>query len=92
MLMALLYTEADRIVAAAPACDQFSHGKDFWLEYHQAELSAEDIFETAFVFVADPNLQSRLLRIGIDDSVDSISLTREIATLYAPKRTAGKAA
>ena len=92
MLMALLYTEADRIIAAAPACDQFSQGKEYWLENHEADLSAEDIFETSIVFVADPNLQARLLRVGIDDSIDSVSLTREVASQVAPPRTAGKAA
>ena len=92
MLMALLYTEGDRIIAAAPACDQLPHGEKYWLEYHEADLSSEDIFETAFTFVADPNLQARLLRVGIDDSIDSISLTREVATRISPMRTSGKAA
>jgi len=92
MLMALLYSQADRIIAAAPACDQFPHGKKYWLEHHEAELSADDIFETAFTFIADPNLQTRLLRLGVDDSIDSISLTREVAALVAPLQTSGKAA
>lgn len=92
MLMALLYSQGERIVAAAPACDQLPHGEKYWLEYHEASLSSEDIFETAFTFVGDPNLQARLLRVGIDDSIDNISLTREVATQIAPVRTSGKAA
>ena len=92
MLMALLYTENDRIVAAAPACDQLPHGKKYWLEYHEADLNSSDVFETAFMMVTDPNLQARLLLLGIDESIDSVSLTQEITSRFGPRRTTGKAA
>lgn len=92
MLMALLYTEREQIIAAAPACDQVPHGDDFWLDFHEADLRPDDLFETAFMFVADPSLQSRLLRLGIDETVDSHTLTQDVASRIAPQRSTGKAA
>ena len=92
MLMALLYTESAQIIAAAPACDQVPHGDEFWLNFHEADLSSDDLFETALMFIADPNLQAKLLRVGIDESVDSNLLTREVELRIAPMRPSGKAA
>lgn len=92
MLMALLYTERAQIIAAAPACDQVPHGDEFWLNFHEADLSSDDLFETALMFIADPNLQAKLLRVGIDESVDSNLLTREVELRIAPMRPSGKAA
>ena len=92
MLMALLYNQREQIIAAAPACDQVPHGDDFWLNFHEADLSSGDLFETALMFVADPNLQAKLLRLGIDESFDSNLLTREVELRIAPMRSSGKAA
>jgi len=92
MLMALLYTERAQIIAAAPACDQVPHGDKFWLDFHESRLSSDDLFETALMFVADPNLQSKLLRVGIDESVDSQQLTREVELRISPMRSQRKAA
>ena len=92
MLMALLYTEDEQIIAAAPACEQIVHGDDYWLDFHEAELSTEDLFETAFMFIADPILKARLLRLGIDDLIDSEALTQEVQARIAPIHVSGKAA
>ena len=83
MLMALLYSQFGRIIAAAPACDQVPLGDKYWLDCHEADLTSEDFFETAYVFVADPSLQTSLLRLGIEDSIDSEILTRKVTTLAA---------
>ena len=92
MLMALLYTTEDRIVAAAPACDQVPVGDHFWLEYHEAEFDPKTFFETAYVTIANPELRDRLLMLGIDDSLDGAELAKEVvlsaAPDYAPDRAA----
>ena len=86
MLMALLYSQDGLIVTAAPACDQFSLGDRYWLDCHEAELGSADLFETAYLLVDDADLQARLLRLGIDSSIDGEQLTREVQALDAPLR------
>ena len=86
MLMALLCSQCGRIVAAAPACDQIPLGDQYWLDCHEAGLTSEDLFETAYVFVSDSNLQSLLLGLGIDDSIDSETLTQKVLNLAVPVR------
>lgn len=92
MLMALLYSDDDRIVAAAPACDQVPYGDAFWLEFHEAMLSHSDFFETAYVTIANPELRTELLMLGIDQSLDGAELARKVEGCASPKYVPGRAA
>jgi hypothetical protein len=92
MLMALLYSNDGQILAAAPACDQVPYGDDYWMEFHAAELDSADVFETAYVTVANPETRSRLLLVGIDESVDAIELLHELDQVVAPNYVPGRAA
>ena len=92
MLMALLYTDDDRIAAAAPACDQIPYGDQYWSEFHESEIESHGILETAYVTVANPELRERLLLLGIDESVSGAELAREVDSSAAPEYLPGKAA
>ena len=78
MLFALLYDHRNQVLAAAPACDHLAIGDQFWLDCHGANVAQADIFATAYREIRDPNLQQRLLEVGINDSILSSSITREI--------------
>lgn len=92
MLMALLFVGENEIAAAAPACDQAPHGDRYWFEFHDANISQSEVFETAYVTIASLDLQSRLLRVGIDESVCGVNLAKEILNSIAPNYSAGRAA
>ena len=81
MLFALLYDHSDRVIAAAPACDQISMGDRYWLECHPATISATDVFATAYREIRDRDLQKRLLDLGIDDQVHAAAITTEVESL-----------
>lgn len=81
MLFALLYDHHDQVLAAAPACDQLAMGDQFWLDCHQVEISEAEIFATAYRDVRDPQFQARLLKLGIDQSILSSSMTRELEAM-----------
>ena len=81
MLMALLYVEDDRIAAAAAACDQSPYGDQFWLNFHAGEIVHGTMYETAYVEIDDPILESRLRSIGFDDAVDGFELAAEVEAL-----------
>jgi len=92
MLMALLFNTNDQIVAAGPACDQVPYGDRYWFEYHEAHVDSGETLRTAYMMIADPDLQSRLLMAGIDDSVDGSILAKEIEAQIAPNYLTDKAA
>ena len=92
MLMALLYTTEDRIVAAAPACDQLPLGDDYWLDYHEADLDPKTFFETAYATIANRELRDRLLMLGIDESIDGTELARDVVLSASPAYAPDKAA
>jgi len=75
MLMALLYSKQEQIIAAAPACDQVAMGDLYWIEIHAAEISPAEVFETAYVSVENSALRNKLLMLGIDESLSSNELT-----------------
>ena len=92
MLMALLFNADDQITAAAPACDQVPYGDRYWFEYHAAQVDPGETLRTAYMMIADPDLQSRLLMAGIDEAVDGRDLAKEIEAQIAPNYMTGKAA
>lgn len=92
MLFALLYNDADEIVAAAPACEQMPMGDAFWHECHLVEIgptgsesmNGQPGYSTAYATVTNPLLQSQLKWLGIDDQVDGKSLTLAIEGAAVP--------
>lgn len=92
MLFALLYNDADEIVAAAPACEQMPMGDAFWHECHLVEidpagsesLSGPQSYSTAYATVTNPLLQSQLKWLGIDEQIDSKTLTLAIEGAAVP--------
>ena len=81
MLFALLYDHRDQVLAAAPACDHLAMGDQYWLECHLVDVSEADIFATAYREIRDPNLQVRLLELGVNESVLSSAVTKEIEAI-----------
>ena len=81
MLFALLYDRQDQVLAAAPACDHLAMGDQYWLECHLATVSEADMFATAYLEIRDPYLQERLLELGVNDSVLSSAVTKEIEAI-----------
>ena len=81
MLFALLYNHHDQVLAAAPACDQLAIGDQFWLECHGADVCQADIFATAYREIRDPSLQQRLLELGVNETILSASVTRELEAM-----------
>lgn len=92
MLLALLYGNDDQILAAAPACDQADYGDAFWSDCHAAEISQNDVFETAYVSIEQPDLVERLLSLGIDSLINGAALTREVESFVGHELRLGKAA
>ena len=81
MLFALLYDHHDQILAAAPACDHFALGDQFWLDCHSIKINEDEIFATAYREVRNPSLQQRLLELGVNESILSASITREVEAM-----------
>ena len=81
MLFALLYNHQDQILAAAPACDYLAMGNQYWIECHRVSVSEADIFATAYREIRDPYLQERLLELGVNESVLSSAVTKEIEAM-----------
>jgi hypothetical protein len=87
MLLAILYRD-DKIVAAAPACDQYASGTQFWLNTLSLNplsgviLSEENFhdlgFQTAYASVEDRELRYELLKVGIDQSIDVDDLEKRL--------------
>ena len=92
MLFALLYDSQDKIVAAAMACDQQPVGDRYWDEYHLVKLAPKASYQTAYVTVTDPFLQSQLLKLGIDETVDEQSITNAVESLSRQTPFADRAA
>ena len=91
MLMALLYSEDNCLIAAAPACDQIPYGDEFWSDIHQAVINTHDVFETAYLTITNSELRKRLMALGIDESIDGFQLTREVDSSefeFVPNRAA----
>ena len=84
MLLALLYCDDDRIAAAAMACDQVPLGDRYWNEIFPGEIQRGDMFETAYVTVANADLRERLLKIGIDVQYDGRELAQELIESLIP--------
>ena len=85
MLMALLYGEDDQIAAAAPACDQIPLGDRYWSDIHAGELKSGNVYQTAYVTVANASLREKLLLIGIDELFDAGKLTAELSRSIQPE-------
>ncbi len=92
MLMAILYCDADRIAAAAMACDQMEHGDQYWLEIFPGEIETGSIFETAYINVNNEKLCYKLLNLGMDDQYDGSVLAAELEASIAPKYQRANAA
>lgn len=92
MLMALLYTSENEIAAAAPACDHAPYGDRYWNEFHPTDLATVEFFETAYITIADRDLQNRLLNLGTDNSIDGYQLAMEVEQKIAPVYFNSKAA
>lgn len=61
MLLALLYTDDDRLDAAALACDQQPLGDAYWRDIYHEQLSLTPDAQTAYVEIQDEELAARLL-------------------------------
>lgn len=81
MLFALLYDHHDQVLAAAMACDQLAMGDQFWLDCHGVDVCQADIFATAYRDIRDPSLQQRLLELGVNETILSSSVTRELEAM-----------
>jgi len=81
MLFALLYDHQDQVLAAAPACDYLAMGDKYWVECHRAAVNEADMFATAYREIRDPYLQGRLLELGVNASVLSSAVTKEIEAI-----------
>ncbi len=81
MLFALLYDHHDQVLAAAPACDHLAVGDQFWFECHSVDVAEADVFATAYREIRDPYLQKRLLKLGVDASILSSVITKEIEAI-----------
>lgn len=92
MLMALLFNSDDQIAAAAPACDQVPYGDRYWFEYHEANVDSGETLRTAYIMIADPDLQARLMMAGIDETIDGQVLAQAIESQIAPDYLSPKAA
>ena len=92
MLMALLYGNDDQILAAAPACDQAPYGAEYWIDCHEANFNAADIFETAYVSIERKDLIESLLMLGIDQSIDAATLTLDVESTTTSRLQPRKAA
>ena len=85
MLMALLYSDSGEIVAAAPACDQYPLGSQYWHDVFEGELAGETSqYELGYINVYSLELQSSLMQIGIDANVDAQQLTQAVEQQIAP--------
>ena len=84
MLMAILYAESGEIVAAAPACDQYPLGKDYWRDCFLGELDLESTLDVGYINVVSEQLRSSLLRLGVDDSVNPNEIEAELQRQTAP--------
>ena len=92
MLMALLYRDQDRIAAAAAACDQMPYGDAYWTEIFAGEIAEGPDFETAYIYINNPEIRKRLLLLGIDGSICGRELAEEIAGGLTPEYLHGRAA
>jgi hypothetical protein len=70
MLMALLYRDDGRLLAAAPACDQQPFGDGYWEEVC-SEYPSAGTGETAYVEISDPDLVNRLLGMDFSDDLEA---------------------
>lgn len=91
MLFALLYNEADEIIAAAPACDQLEMGDTFWERCAHLDFRPSE-YQTAYVTVVNPKLQHDLKWLGLDDTIDVREVTNWIESLATPTYAKSKAA
>jgi hypothetical protein len=80
MLLALLYEQDGRLVAAAPACDVQPLGDRYWNEIYPGAVRLEGS-ETAYVTIADPWLVTWLLRMDFRDGFDATSAVDELLGL-----------
>ena len=91
MWMALLFSD-ERLVAAAPACDQKPFGDAYWIEMHPIQISILENLETSYVNVDDSTLQRQLLKLGIDDKVNGEWLLQQIESANLTGYRRGRAA
>ena len=91
MILAVLFS-GDEVVAAAPACDQATHGDRYWAEIHPGDFEMARMFETAYIEIADQQLQARLLAVGIDQNVCGYELADETMAMPRQRYVPGKAA
>ena len=92
MLMALLYCDHDRIAAAALACDQMPYGDAYWEEVFAGHIETGADFETAYIFIHDPDVRKKLLLLGIEDDICGRELASEIESKLTPAYLPVKAA
>lgn len=59
MLLALLYSADEAVLAAGLACDQQPLGNRYWSEVQAIELPSDS--ETAHVLIEDPDLANQIL-------------------------------
>ena len=92
MLMALLYCDADRIAAAAPACDQMPYGDGYWTDIFAGLVPDGPLFETAYITVNNADLRRRLLLLGFDDDIDGCQLAHDLNATLTPEYLQERAA
>ena len=91
MLLAILYSAEEQVIAAAPACDHQPYGDRYWTEYCPTVIDLQSEMRTAYVEIGDAELVARLLqttdpRFDRNDSrLRRIELTQALDTLTLVK-------
>ncbi len=91
MLYAILFDSDDRMVAAAPACDQLPYGDRFWTEFYPTRLSFHTGRHTGYVEIDRDDLLQRLGELAHDPTqlaycaaeIEQLALQEEIHTRRA---------
>lgn len=90
MLLALLYDDTGKLVAAAPACDQQPLGNRYWRDVYPGTVHLVGS-ETAYAEIDDRALVERLLRMqfteGDTEATEIVDEYLGLATVRAPGRT-----
>lgn len=68
MYLSLLFDQSDRLVAAAPACDQQPLGNGYWRNVHPQPLDLKNL-QIAVVDVKNEDLVQMLLSLADDSAI-----------------------
>lgn len=92
MLLAVLYSADEAVLAAGPACDQQTLGDRYWPEVQAIDLPSD--YETAHVLIQDTDFANRLLDLTtqFDDGHAAAAAIEEYTSRRDSKTETRKAA